>query len=87
MSESGSPQGPYGSNTHHGKDRNAIVSIVVCMAIAGLVVAGRFVSRRLKGVNSGISEWLALGGLAGAWIVSALVIEGKNHRLLFSQCA
>jgi hypothetical protein len=68
--------------------RSIVNSVVVCMVLSGLSVIARFYSRHLKKSSIAITDWLILGGLAGAWVVSLIIIEGKMHRLMpiLSKC-
>jgi len=58
-----------------------ITSVIVCMVLSGLSVIARFASRYLKKASIAVSDWLILGGLAGAWAISLIIIQGKVDRL------
>jgi len=52
-----------------------IISVSVCMALAALSVIGRLVSRKMKGAKLSASDFWVIGGLAGAWVISLIIIE------------
>ncbi|KAF1961786.1 hypothetical protein CC80DRAFT_543150 [Byssothecium circinans] len=51
------------------------------MVLSGLSVIARFTSRHLKKSSLAISDWLIIGGLAGAWVMSLIIIEAAKRGL------
>ena len=62
-----------------------ISSAIVCMVLAGLAVMGRFTSRRMMRTSLLASDFLVIGGLAGAWIISLIFIEGTAFIQILSK--
>lgn len=84
MSQTASPgqEGPLGQQAPPGVDLrqsytgHMIASISVCMVISGVVVIGRFASRKIQRSALIASDYLCVGAFLGAWAISLIVIEG-----------
>ncbi|KAJ8058289.1 hypothetical protein OCU04_012483 [Sclerotinia nivalis] len=57
------------------------------MVLSGLALIGRIVSRRIKHVALSASDFLIIGGIMGAWVISLIVIEdtklGLGHHIQY----
>jgi len=62
-------------NTNDDWRPHIVSSIVACMVFAGISVIGRVVSRRINKLELSASDFLSVGGLLGAWVISLIVIE------------
>ncbi|PVH99805.1 hypothetical protein DM02DRAFT_656087 [Periconia macrospinosa] len=58
-----------------------IISVIACMVLSGFRVIGRFASRFLKKTPIGVRDWLILGGLAGAFAISIIIIQAAKRGL------
>lgn len=73
-----SQKAPQDVNINEDATGGIISSVISCMVLAGLATIGRFVSRRIQKITPILSDYLILGGLAGAWVISLIIIEGKK---------
>lgn len=66
-----------------GEDNTGLIitAVIICMVLSGLSVISRVTSRYLKKTSITQSDWLILGGLAGAWAISLIIIQCEVDKL------
>ena len=68
---------PSAFNLTENKGPQVILSVVICTVLSGFAVIGRLTSRRLKKATLDASDFTAVGGMIGAWVISGLCVIGK----------
>ena len=70
---------PHGGNLSDNRGPEAIRPTVSCASLAGLILTGRLVSRKLQKQDFKISDVL---GLLGAWTACGLAVWGKSYLMI-----
>lgn len=73
MSEQTFQEGSLQANDGDG----VIESLSACMVLSFLAVTARLVSRRIQNVKLRASDYLVIGGLIAAWVLTLITIEGR----------